>query len=135
MRDVIQQACDMHGVRNTEAYRRRHAAAIAKKRASGQRIAVVESTEAVVARVDHGRWIADCPCGAGNAVDVDAKIALCFGCGTVHLNVTLPDATSLRAIERALVARAHVKTRNWNPDETVDDLKRENLAHGVVERA
>jgi hypothetical protein len=134
MRDVIQQSCDMHGVRDTAQYRRRHAAAIARKSSTGQRIRVSESTEAIEARIDHGRWIVECPCGAGNAVDVAAKIALCFGCGTAHLNVRLPEQRTARAIERALLARPHVKTRNWQPDESVDDLMNENLRHGVMER-
>lgn len=35
----------------------------------------------VVARVDHGRWIADCPdCNGAEYVDPDEPVFFCFGC-------------------------------------------------------
>lgn len=57
-----------------------------KRVAAARRIkpSLVVSTEPgaeVVARIDHGRWIADCPdCNGAEYVDPDEPVFFCFGC-------------------------------------------------------
>lgn len=125
----------MHAVRDTAQYRRRHAAVMAKMRQTGRRVTVAESREPIEARIDHGRLIVDCPCGAGNAVDADATLACCFGCGLVHLHVVLPPKKDLAAIEKVLLRRQRPHHRNWTPGETVEKLQAENERHpkGLVQ--
>lgn len=130
---VIHTALDLHGVRTPEDYRAAHAGAIANLVGRGRRVAVHESADPLVARIDHNRWIVDCECGAGNATDPEWAIACCFGCGAVHAQIVFPDAAERAAIERALLARPRPETRHWDPrvGETLADLWRENAEHGV----
>lgn len=112
----------------------------------------------VFARVDFGRWIADCECGGAEAVDPDDAFFYCLSCGNNAINgrirsVIFPDASERAQIEALLLARP-VKSmrgrnaferatmaepaiivegrgplsRSWNPDESIDDLKEQNKA-------
>ena len=112
-----------------EAYRREHRAAISRMRTHGIPAREHESAIVLAAYVNHGRWVVDCECGAGNAPLSD--VARCFGCGAVH-SVTYP--RTRKSIEKALLARPQQRNRNWYPHESVDDLRRENAAHNIMER-
>lgn len=95
------------------------------------------SDEVLVARVDHGRWLADCPaCNAGIALTPGVAEAFCFGAGCAHhfTNIVWPSDEAIDEIERTLRARPKVPTRNWWPTETVHALRAENRAHGLPER-
>ncbi len=81
-----------------------------------------------VARIEHGRWLADCPCGAGLAVHPEWSEAGCLECGRWG-GVAVP--TRWREIETVLVERPALKNRGWIPGETVEDLDAENVARGV----
>lgn len=84
----------------------------------------------VFARVNHGRWIADCPnCHGGASTHPDWKLACCSECGCVMRHVVFPDA--YQSIERALLCRSVRHTQNWVAPETLDDLLQENTHHGV----
>lgn len=84
----------------------------------------------VPARVNHGRWITDCPnCKGGAFTHPDWKLACCGECGCVMRRVEFPVAVA--AIEVVLLARPTRDVQNWLPDETVADLLRENAEHGV----
>ena len=91
-----------------------------------------------LARVNHGRWIADCPfadCRGAEMVDVLNPSFFCCTCrnddtGGQPVPVELPSAAQRRAIEAVLAKRAQ-RFRNWRPGETVAMLKAENTAHGV----
>lgn len=92
--------------------------------------------EPVAARVNHNRWIADCPdCPGAEFVWRDGPLVmLCLAClngGIGHRwrRVLLPP--DLPAIEAALLARPLPATRNWATPETVADLLAENAAEGV----
>lgn len=87
----------------------------------------------VVARIEHGRWIAECPCRGGMAVDPAWASAFCLACGTEH-TVTFPATGVLKQIEAVLSKRSDELTRNWFPHESVTDLKRENAAHGLKDK-
>lgn len=103
--------------------------------------------EPVLARVDVGRWIADCPCGGASYVDKDEPIFYCLGCGNYTNGgdarpVTFPgdaevieeellkrpvdDSRGRNEVERALnaIPLIYGLLRSWSPGETVDDLKK-----------
>lgn len=106
----------------------------------------------VQARVDFGRWIADCPdCGGAEIVEPDEPLFYCFSCGNKSINgdarrvifpknmIELEGILSIRPvddrkgknkIEAALMAKPLVPglSRSWNPDETAEDLKKQNEA-------
>lgn len=83
-----------------------------------------------IARVEHGRWIADCPCGAGVAVHPTWSETGCLECGR-WWPVMVPSEWD--AIESVLLARPKRDTRNWLTLETVEKLRAENVAHGLPE--
>ena len=95
-------------------------------------LAVTTSDVPRAARVNHNRWLVDCPCGAGAAVDLgaDPPVARCYEDGVVHVRVVLPPDRA--ALEAALLRRPLAATRNWHLNETVADLAAENAAHGVA---
>lgn len=114
----------------------------------------------VYARVDFGRWIADCECGGASYVDPDDDFFYCATCGNAAHNgkarhVIFPDVDERQAIEEELLKR-DVKTRlgltgtdaalnatgflsrSWKPGESVETLKEqrermdaERRKHGV----
>lgn len=92
-----------------------------------------------VARVDSGRWIADCPtedCGGAEYVSFDDPLFFCHECRNAAFDhhliaVTVPGLQKRHDIEAYLVARPVPVTRNWFPSETVAELRDENRAHGI----
>lgn len=96
-----------------------------------------EDTVRAVARVNNGRWIADCPFG-DNGAELVAEDGLFFCCecrnATVdhaYLPVLMPSDQDRPEIEQLLLARPNEENRNWLPYETVADLARENEEHGI----
>lgn len=86
----------------------------------------------VEARVDHGRWIADCPsCPSAQDVTPADPRFWCPTCGSgdVWHRVVFPKNRA--AIEEVLDLRPLAQNRNWRPSETLADLKRENAEHKV----
>lgn len=105
----------------------------------------------VQARIDFGRWIADCECGGAEYVDPNEPIFFCMSCGNVDTGhaarrVIFPqqraeieaevlmrqvkDNARLDPAARALYAKAvDGIPRSWNPGETVKDLK---LQHNIA---
>lgn len=108
------------------------------------------------ARVNWGRWVADCPrpgCTqaehygsdaatghvgglTGRAFHCGAERSLCgcgraapSGCGLV-CRVEWP--ANIEAIEKLLAMRPAAQTRNWSPGEDLVDLLMENTEHGVT---
>ena len=92
--------------------------------------------DAVVARVNHGRWIGDCPvCGGAEVVDPDDPVFMCLSC----LNdanqrkvrpVDFPDENFRLRMGEVLVHRGERRARGWDPGETIEDLKRQNRGRG-----
>lgn len=105
--------------------------------------------EPVKAYVNQGRWIATCHCGGAEAVDPDEPFFYCFVCGnretdgnprlvifpknireieTELLKRPVIEIQGRNAVERAFQALPAVGrlARNWTPDETLDDLKKQN---------
>jgi hypothetical protein len=91
---------------------------------------------AVVAFVNDGRWLAECPCGAAQLVSQSDRRYFCVDCmnqyaGGRWVRVAWPDDVTVEAIEALLVRRPFPDTRNWLPHETITDLFVENVTHGV----
>lgn len=86
-------------------------------------------------RVNHGRWIADCPfCDIGaELVNFDTGLFFCCNCRNAQvehafIRVVIPRDAERKRIEDVLLERPVEETRNWQPEETVADLVRENAA-------
>ena len=60
---------------------------------------------------------------------IDGDLMVCGSCGQKS-RVLWPD--DREGIESVLSHRPIPESRNWLPGETVDDLKRENIEHGLV---
>ena len=97
----------------------------------------------VAARINHGRWIVDCPGGCGSAMIVteNPDLFLCPECGSPEnggnwYRVTFPGEKA--AIENILLRRPafrpdNAPARNWIPGETVATLRQENRNRGFPE--
>lgn len=87
------------------------------------------------ARVNHGRWIVDCPwcSGATILIDEDPRFFCCDCCntGADHRYLPVRVRPDREVVERLLMRRPRMENRNCRPDETPDDLMRENTAHGI----
>jgi hypothetical protein len=84
---------------------------------------------AIPARADHGRWIADCPCGGAEFVWLAQPQIMCVACWNSDLRgfwrpVTLP--AEVPAIEVHLDRRRAPQHRNWLPGEPTSNLEAEN---------
>lgn len=88
----------------------------------------------VIARVNHGRWIGDCPdfaCGGAEFVSFENPVFFCCACrnamvGSDYLPVDEPGPGVRQEIEAYLRARPQPQSRNWHPGETVAQLRDEN---------
>lgn len=89
------------------------------------------------ARLNHARWIVDCPdptcSGCQYAAESDRRF-FCNYCynaaaGGGWIDVIWP--ANREAIEEVLGERLDPRTQNWNPGESLVDLRLENVAGGV----
>lgn len=98
----------------------------------------------LVAEINHGTWIAPCPCGAvglpspGCVVWISQPWAWCVRCENAAADrhwrpVVLPEPAERVAIEGVLERRPERAARNWVPGEMVTDLIAQNVEHGIVE--
>ena len=89
----------------------------------------------VYARLNWGRWIADCPDCNGAEMVYEGRAFICGSCfpaylgGTKHEVVFPPEKAE---IDRAVLGRP-VANMNWERGETVAFLKRDNKIHGIKE--
>lgn len=121
--------------------------ALAARRAAQVGRALVEDPRPVEAYVSAGQWVADCPqCGAGIAIHPEWPVAACFGVGCHRVFRTITVPATWRAIEAILMVRPR-RAQHWLsssvrsrvvgqgrvvlPAESLADLARENLAHGL----
>lgn len=93
----------------------------------------------IMAEVNHGRWVARCPfCPSAQVATPTDPRFLCAGsdgCANARVRgafvrVVFPAPAMLAAIEAVLDVRP-AEARNWTPGESVDGLKKENVAHGL----
>ncbi|MEV5444051.1 hypothetical protein AB0N23_16160 [Streptomyces sp. NPDC052644] len=68
------------------------------------------------ARINHGRWIADCAsCGSAQVVSPDDPRFACTECGHGWVPLTFPD--DVAAVEDALADALPVDQNWWHPDD------------------
>lgn len=88
---------------------------------------------AIVAVVNHGRWVVPCPWCNGAELGTPGDPFLCSNClnggSRRYAPVTYPN--DAETIESALVVRPVHETRNWRAPETIEILLNENARHGV----
>ncbi len=96
----------------------------------------------IEARVDHGRWIADCPlsienqpCNGAECVTDDDKVFICLSCGNTQVNgqlipVVFPSKNQRHKFEKSLALRPEAN-RNWFPGETPKKIAKENRKHKI----
>lgn len=85
-------------------------------------------------RVNHGRWIVDCPaCPGAELANPNDPWFWCHGCYNQRheyklLPVVWPSPDDMQAIVTELRVRP-VENRNWDTWEKVDVLRADNLVH------
>lgn len=95
----------------------------------------------LAARVNHGVWIVACPCeqpglpSPGMALWPSIPWMWCVRCRNHETRgkwrpVAVPPAEVRARIEAILLCRPGVSDRNWEPDETIAELIRQNVEHG-----
>lgn len=67
------------------------------------------------ARINHGRWVGDCPCGSAQVVSPDDPRLACTECGYGWMTLVFPENV---AVVEASVMHELPHLRNWNhPDD------------------
>lgn len=95
----------------------------------------------VVPRVDHGRWVVDCPfCPSAQYAAWSDPRFWCPTCemaenGGRWVSVEWPPEAMVERVEAILEARPEPRSRNWRTGESVAALRSENRAHGLPEEA
>lgn len=88
------------------------------------------------ARVDKGRWLADCPfCPSAQHVSKADRRFFCCDClmapiDGAMIEVLWPSHDEIVEIERLLGLRK-ATARDWQPNESLNQLANENTEHGV----
>lgn len=95
----------------------------------------VHATMRLYARVNHNRWIVDCPtCKNAEFLWPDERLFMCQICwnGTFNgqwVSVEVPQQKNI--IEQILKTRPAPQNRNWEIGESVQELRRQNRDHGL----
>ena len=85
-----------------------------------------ESGEAIVAHVNHGRWMADCAwCDNSCLTRPDWGVAYCAECGAKYDTTKVIFPEEHEAITAILLDRPMLN-RNWITGETLEALRQEN---------
>ncbi len=100
---------------------------------SKRRVVTAPTSEVVYAYVNHGRWVVDCPWCSGAEFAFEEGAFFCESCrnagaGGKPIRALFP--ATRQAIERALDGRP-VQNRNWRPGESLQQLRAENIEHGL----
>lgn len=88
----------------------------------------------IMARIEHNRWLLDCVCGSGVAVQPEWPEAHCLGlgCGRTYTHIVIP--ADRRRIEATLSKRPAFTERNWDPrkGESLESLMAEDRVRGLT---
>lgn len=80
-----------------------------------------------------GRWVSRCSrCPSAMTLDPGCSAFTCRECDAVT-EVRWPTDAMIEGVERLLMMRPDVTTRNWEPDETLVDLMVDNASHGIFD--
>ena len=95
----MQTAADIHNVKSEAEYLAWHIEFCARNRATGLTDVRPHRVESVLtAYINHGRWVVDCECGAGNAVHPEWMIACCGSCGAIHSGIVFPTTDDVAVV-------------------------------------
>jgi len=85
------------------------------------------NTEPVMARLDAGSWLADCPLGCGGAETVDEAqpLFLCLSCGSGMKWWPVVFPVNREAIDAEVSKRRDPHGWAWATGESMDDLRKE----------
>ena len=90
----------------------------------------------VIAYINHGRWVADCPnCNGAELLNKDEPRFYCLSCYNEHVGnrfVLVVWPAELEKLEDQLLLRPQLKNQNMNLGETLIDLVTENVVAGIV---
>lgn len=108
----------------------------AKRKLERQRIKKLEVYDGkpLEARIEYSRFIVDCPNCSGAEFFFEDKLFVCSQCKNSDIegrSRKVKPPNNRKEIEAVLVKRP-IKNRHWFPDETLEDLKVENLKMGVT---
>lgn len=91
-----------------------------------------DSLRPTKARINHGRWIADCVwCGGGMLTRPDWGVAFCATCGARYHYKRVKFPRDPQSFERPLLVRVRRDQQNWDDRQTVEDLELENKREDV----
>lgn len=99
----------------------------------GPRTNRVDPAMSVRPTVNHGRWVVECPsCHSAQLASREDRRFFCVSCNNAFfegrfLRVEWPRAAD--DIETELLRRMDVRTRNWEWDETLDQLRDEHIVN------
>lgn len=93
----------------------------------------IEPSPTVLVRVNHGRWLVDCPwCNGAQVASITDRRFVCADCFNApvqgHPLRTAWPSDELRAEIEAEMQLRSDPARNWMPGETMDDLITERIA-------
>ena len=92
-----------------------------------------DSPEPTKARVNHGRWIADCVwCGTGMLTRPEWGVAYCGECGARYHKDQVEYPEEHKDIERILLRRVRRDQQNWDDRQTAPELEVENRLPEVL---
>lgn len=95
----------------------------------------ISTLPALPARVEHGRWLVDCPgCSGAELADISEPVFLCLSCGNKFAG-NLPVAVAFpqqRAEIEAVLEKRPRENQNWSDKESVEDLIAESVASQAV---
>lgn len=106
-----------------------------------ERLGKTDLTVKVLAHVNHGRWVAVCPfCGSSQVATVTDRRFLCAGAnacansaiGGAFVQVVWPSDRDRVRIEELLLEVSDIGLRNWNPSETVEQLRSQLELHVIA---
>jgi hypothetical protein len=98
-------------------------------RRAGATEIIVDRDSVVKMYVNHDRWVGDCPhCNGGVTGIPGVANVTCLDCGR-KMGARWP-RVDLAEVERILSYREEMQ-RNMDPDQTLNDLKAENVTRGV----
>jgi len=134
------------GVKNTVDTGDTYFGEIAKEPISGSRVAKVKLHRGILlrfevcdanpleAKIEHARYLVDCPNCDNTEFAFEDKLFFCSACKNSDIGgkvrkVKMPKER--KQIEEILRKRP-IKNRHWSPEETVEDLEKENTLNGLI---
>jgi len=95
-------------------------------RSRGWEVPTETSPTPVMARLDAGRWLADCPiCDGAELVSVSDPVFFCLSCSSGGMWWPVEWPVDRAEIEAEVIKRSDLMGWAWNPGETLADLEAE----------